>query len=146
LLLPEQLVLPFFILDEGLNPHIARKMAELEYPIKYVRDEFGNPPGVIEDPTIINHIADHYGCRGVWITKDTSAKRVHMNLIKARRISVVWIQQQKLSTQQQHRIITHGFARVYQDLVECHHAFHYLVTFYGVENREQIKYKQILKI
>ena len=142
MLLPNQPPPPFFILDNGLNPHIARKMAELDYPIKCVQDEFNNPSGAIEDPDIIKHIADHYGCHGVWITKDISAKRVHINLIKARRISVIWIRKQNLSTLQQHRIITFGFARVYQDLVECHHAIHYLVTFQGGENRERINYKE----
>ena len=116
-------------------------MAKLEYRIQCVQDEFDNPTGAIEDPEIINHISKYYGIRGVWITKDTSAKRVHINLIKAQKISVIWIQKQRLSTPQQHRIITFGYARVYQDLIECNHAIHYLVTFQGNENRERITYK-----
>jgi hypothetical protein len=117
-------------------------MAELEYPIRSVKDEFGNPQGAIQDPDIINHISRHYGYRGVWITKDTSAKRAHIELIKARRISVIWIQKQDLSTPQQLRIVVFGFARVYQDLAECNHPIHYLVTFHGEQNRERITYKK----
>ncbi|MCJ7655751.1 MAG: hypothetical protein MUO97_10740 [Dehalococcoidia bacterium] len=117
-------------------------MAEIEYPIRSVQEEFGNPQGAIEDPDIINHISRYYGYRGVWITKDTSAKRAHINLIKARRISVIWIRNQELSTPQQHRIITYGFAGVYQDLMECNHPIHYLVTFHGTPNRERITYKK----
>lgn len=116
-------------------------MAGLGYPIRCVKDEFGDPEGAIEDPDIIEHIARTYGFRGVWITKDTSAKRAHLELIKARRISVIWIQQQRLSTPQQHRIITYGFAKVTQDLLELDHPIHYLVTFHGQPNRERITYK-----
>ena len=116
-------------------------MAKLGYPIRCVQDEFGNPEGTIKDEDIIEHIARTYGLRGVWITKDTSAKRVHLELIKARGISVIWIQQQDLSTPQQHRIITYGFSRVIQDLVESNHPIHYRVKFHGRPNRERITYK-----
>jgi hypothetical protein len=140
-LLPNHPPQPFFVLDNGLNPYIARTMASLGYRIRSVQDEFGDPTGGIEDPDIIKHLSSNYGFRGVWITKDTSAKRAHIELIKARRISVVWIQKQNLSTLQQHRIITFGFAGVYQDLLESDHPIHYLVTFHGCENRERITYK-----
>jgi len=115
-------------------------MAALGYPIRSVQEEFGNPSGAVEDPTIINHIADFYGFRGVWITKDMSSKRAHMQLIKSRRISVIWIQQQSLSTIQQHRIITYGITGVLQDLTETNNPIHYLVKFHGVKNRERITY------
>jgi hypothetical protein len=140
-LLPHEPPPPFFVLDNGLNPHIARAMASLGYRIRSVQDEFEDPTGAVEDPDIIHHISRTYGFHGVWITKDTSAKRAHLELIKARRISVVWVQKQVLSTQQQHRIIAFGFARVHQDLLESKHPIHYLVTFHGCENRERITYR-----
>lgn len=142
MLLPDPAARPFFVLDNGLNPYIARSMAALDYPIRCVQDEFDAPDGNIDDPTIVNHIADRYGIHGVWITKDISAKRAHMSLIKARQISVIWIQKQSLSTPQQHRIITYGFAQVFQDLVESRHPIHYLVSFHGQLNRERITYKK----
>lgn len=132
---------PVFLLDNGLNPYIARVMAQLGYPIRCVQDEFDDPQGAIEDPDIINHIANRYSFRGVWITKDISAKRAHMELIKARRISVVWIQKQDLSSMQQHRIITYGIDAVTQDLIEATGPVHYLVKFHGQPNRERITYK-----
>lgn len=131
---------PFFILDNGLNPDIARMMSRFDYPIRCVQDEFGDAKGAIKDEEIIEHIARTCGFRGVWVTKDVSAKRAHLELIKARRISVVWIQRQALSSQQQHRIITYGFARVFQDLVESDDPLHYLVKFHGAKNREWITY------
>ena len=133
---------PFFILDNGLNPHIARVMAELGHPIRSVQEEFNNPSGAIEDPVIINHIAKQYGFRSVWITRDISSRRQHIELIKSRRISVVWIRRQDLSTLQQHRIITYGLTSVTQDLLESSYPIHYLVTFQGQANRERITYKQ----
>ena len=133
---------PFFILDNGLNPNIARVMAELGYPIRSVQDEFNSPTGAIEDPAIINHIANRYGFSGVWITKDNSSRRQHSELIKSRRISVIWIRSQYLSTIQQHRIITYGFSSVTQDLLESSYPIHYLVTFHGQSGRERITYKQ----
>ena len=133
---------PFFVLDNGLNPQIARAMAELDYPIRSVQEEFGSISGAVEDPVIIDHIAERYGFRGVWITKDMSSKRQHIELIKSRRISVKWIRRQDLSTVQQHRIITHGLSLVTQDLLESSYPIHYLVTFQGSENRERITYKR----
>ena len=133
---------PFFVLDNGLNPHIATALASLGYRIRSVQDEFSvTPQDSVSDPEIINHIATYYGPRGAWITKDNSAKRAHIALIKSRRISVIWIRPQTLSTLQQHRIITFGLARVTQDLLEANHPIHYLVTFHGQHNRERINYK-----
>ena len=55
-------------------------MAKLEYPIKSVNDAFSiSPTDSVEDPEIIKHIADTYGFRGVWITKDNSANRLLKN-------------------------------------------------------------------
>ncbi len=133
---------PFFILDNGLNPLIAQVLAQLGYPVRSVQEEFDNPSGAIEDPVIINHIADQYGFRGVWITREISSRRQHIELIKSRRISVVWIRRQDLSTIQQHRIITYGLSSVTQDLLESSNPIHYLVTFQGQLNRERITYKQ----
>ncbi len=117
-------------------------MAQLDYPIRSVQEEFNvRPTDRVEDEDIINYIADRYGFRGVWITKDISAKRGHIGLIKARRISVIWIHKQSLSTSQQHRIITHGIARVPQDLNESKAPLHYLVKFHGQLNREKITYR-----
>lgn len=142
LLLPDQRIEPYFILDNGLNPDIARVMSKLGYRIKCIQDEFNiGPQDSLEDPPIIEHIARWYGARGVWITKDTSAKRAHIELIKRRRISVIWIQQQILSTLQQHHIITHGIFRVAQDLLESDSPIHYLVKFHGLPNRERVSYK-----
>ncbi len=139
---PLQTAQPFFLLDNGLNPHIAAALASLGYPIRSVQDEFSiDPQDTVADPDIINHIADYYGPHGVWITKDISAKRAHIGLIKSRRISVIWIRPQTLSTQQQHRIITFGLAKVAQDLTEVNHPIHYSVTFHGELNRERITYK-----
>ena len=132
---------PFFILDNGLNPQIAKAMAELGYPIRSIQEEFNDPSGAIEDPAIIDHIADEYGFRGVWVTKDISSRRQHIELIKSHRISVIWIRRQELSTLQQHRIITHGLSRVAEDLLESNVPIHYLVTFQGQPNRERITYK-----
>ena len=117
-------------------------MAQLGYPIRSVQDEFNNPTGAIEDPDIINHIASQYGFRGVWITKDISSRRQHIELIKSRRISVIWIRRQELSTIQQHRIITYGLIAVRQDLLESSNPIHYLVTFHGQPDRERITYKR----
>ena len=116
-------------------------MAQLGYDIKSVQDEFdATSRDRIEDPDIIDRIADYYGFRGVWITKDRSAKRAHLELIKSRRISVIWIQKQNLSTRQQHRIITNGIAKVTQDLIEASGPIHYSVKFHGQSNRERITY------
>ena len=115
-------------------------MATLGYPIKSVQDEFeASAQDRISDPKI-NHISDNYGFRGVWITKDVSAKRVHLELIRARRVSVIWIHRQYLSTPQQHRIITFGITGVQQDLTEASGPIHYRVTFHGQPNRERITY------
>ena len=134
---------PFFILDNGLNPEIARALTHLEFPIKSVQDEFNVSPGdSVEDSQIIDHIADYYGFRGVWITKDISSKRVHLEQIKLRRISVVWIRKQNLSTRQQLRIVAHGIADVFQTLTEASGPIHYVVLFHGTLNRERITYKR----
>lgn len=141
-MLPPEFRNPFFILDNGLNPYIARAMESLGYPIKSVQDEFSiSPEETVDDLTIINHISQYYGFRGVWITKDNSSKRSHLGLIKNRRISAIWIQQQNLSTRQQHRIVTHIIDRVTQDLLEAPGPIHYLVTFHGSPNRERITIK-----
>ena len=140
MLLPDLNAPPFFLLDNGLNPAIAKAMSDFGYPIRCVQDEFNDTTGAIDDPTIINHVANRYGFRGVWITKDNSSKRAHIQLIKSRRISVIWVQQQNLSTLQQHRIITHGISGVLQDLIDAHHPIHYLVKFHGQPNRERITY------
>ncbi len=118
-------------------------MDGLEYPIRSVQDEFNiSPQDSVPDPKIIDHIAEYYGTRGVWITKDNSSKRIHLEQIKARGISVIWIRQQTLSTIQQHRIITHGIARVTQDLVESNGPIHYVVNFHGQHNRERINFHE----
>lgn len=141
-MLPPESRQPFFILDNGLNPHIAIAMASLEYPIRSVQDEFKvSPQDTVLDPTIIDHISQYYGFRGVWITKDTSSKRAHLGLIRRRRISVIWIQQQNLSTRQQHRIVTLVIDRVSQDLLEAPGPIHYLITFHGAPSRERITVK-----
>ena len=116
-------------------------MEGLGYPITSVEDEFDVRPTVsVDDEDIINHIADYHGFRGVWITKDNSSKRAHVGLAKRRRVSVVWIQQQALSTLQQHRIVTQIFPRVTQDLLENSGPIHYLVRFHGQPNRERITF------
>ena len=138
-MLPPESREPYFILDQGLNPQIARVLAELEYPIISVEDALQVLPSeAVGDETIINHIADYHGFRGVWVTKDMSSKRAHVGLAKRRQVSVVWIQQQTLSTLQQHRIVTHIIPRVTQDLLEASGPIHYLVKFHGQPNRERI--------
>lgn len=129
---------PFFILDNGLNPNIARALSEFGIRIRSVQDEFGDSKGSTKDPDIIEHIARNYGFRGVWITKDISSKRIHGELIYTQAISVIWIRQQVLSTEQQLRIIVYCYPRAYQDLVEATRAKHYIVTFTGERNRERI--------
>ncbi len=102
-------------------------MSQLEHPISCVQDEFDiSAHDSVADEDIIDHIANAYGFRGVWITKDNSSKRAHLGLIKLRRVSVIWIQQQSLSTTQQHRIVVYGIAKVSQDLLEATGPRHYL--------------------
>ncbi len=133
---------PFFVLDQGLNPRIARALADLEHRIVCVEDEFNVPPTqTVDDENIINHIADFYGFRGVWITKDNSAKRARAVLARRRRVSVVWIQQQTLSTPQQHRIVTQIIFRLAYELSESTGPIHYLVTFHGEADKERIGFK-----
>jgi len=135
------LLSPYFILDNGLNPDVAKALAMCGLPIKSVQDEFGvGPRETILDPVIVNHIGDYYGFRGVWITKDMASKRQHIDLIKQRRISMIWIIKQQLTTAQQLRIVISGMARVTQDLVESDHPIHYVVNFHGQLNRERITY------
>jgi hypothetical protein len=65
-------------------------MGRLAYRIRSVQEEFGiAPTESVSDEEIINHIAETYGYRGVWLTKDKSSKREHVELAKARRISVI---------------------------------------------------------
>ena len=130
---------PFLILDSGLNPHIAGALSELGFSIKSVQSIFGvGPSDRVEDEEIIERIASEFGFRGVWVTKDNSSKRVHMELIQARSISVIWIRQQELSTQQQTRIVIYCYPRVHQDLLESTRPIHYEVSFQGQPNRERI--------
>ena len=133
---------PFFVLDEGLNHKVARLMAEIGYPIRGVQEEFKGQSGTVLDPQIIDLISTRYGFRGVWVTKDKSSKREHHERIKARRISVIWIQQQKLSTLQQHRLVTHVLPKATQDLLESSRPIRYLATFQGQPNRERISLKR----
>ena len=64
--------------------------------------------------------------------------KVHIELIRTQRISVVWMKQQVLSTSQQHRIVTYLYHRVFQDLTESRNPLHYTVNFHGQKNREKI--------
>ena len=141
-MLPPESREPFFVLDQGLNPLIAEALAGLELPIKSVSEEFSVPPTqTVDDEDIINHIADYYGFRGVWITKDNSAKRARAALAQRRRVSVVWIQQQTLSTPQQHHIVTQVIFRCSHELLDSNGPIHYLVTFHGATGKEAIGFK-----
>ena len=119
-------------------------MERLGYSIRSVQKEFNiSASESVSDQDIINHISATYGHRGVWLTKDRSSKREHGELIRASRISVIWIKRQTLSTIQQHRIVTHCYHYTYQDLVEANRAMRWEVNFHGQRNRERITLKRL---
>ena len=119
-------------------------MERLGYPIKSVQAEFNiGASESVSDQDIIRHIADTYGHRGVWLTKDRSSKREHGELLRVSEISVIWIKQQPLSTIQQHRIVTHCYHYTYQDMVEARRAIRWEVNFHGQRNRERITLKRL---
>lgn len=135
---------PFYILDNGLNPRIAESMAELGYPVRSVQAEFGvAPTDSVSDEQIIQHIGDMYGHRGLWVTKDSSSKRQHAEVIRASRISVIWIKQQTLSTMQQHYIVTFCYHRTYQDLADSRTPIHYEANFHGQRGKERLTCRPI---
>ena len=130
---------PFYILDNGLNPRIADLMEGLGYPMKSVQTEFGvDATASVSDEEIIRHIGGTYGHRGVWITKDGSARRQHAEIIRASGISVIWIKQQRLSTMQQHYIVTLCYHRTYQYLADSRTPIHYEANFHGQRGKERL--------
>ena len=135
---------PFYILDNGLNPRIADLLSQLGYSMRSVQAEFGvAPTDSISDEEIIRHIGDTYGHRGVWVTKDNSSKREHAEVISASRISVIWIKQQRLSTMEQHHIVTRCYHRTYQDLVDSRTPIHYEAYFHGQSGKERLTCRPI---
>ena len=135
---------PFYILDNGLNPRIADLLSQLEYSMRSVQAEFGvAPTDSLSDEEIIRHIGDVYGHRGVWLTKDSSSKREHAEIIRASKISVIWIKQQTLSTQQQHYIVTRCYHRTYQELVSARNPIHYEANFHGQPGKEKLTCKPL---
>ena len=135
---------PFYILDNGLNPRIADLMETLGYRMRSVRSEFGVDATIsVSDEQIISHIGTAYGHRGVWLTKDRSSKREHAEIIRASRISVIWIKQQTLSTVQQHYIVTLCYHRTYQELIGSRNPMHYEANFHGQPGRERLTCRPI---
>lgn len=104
-----------FLLDNSLNPAIAEALRKVDFDIRSVRDVWGDVPGGVKDPTIIDWCAE-YG--GTWLTTDVAAKRQHEQQAKLRRISVVWYHQPKQgwSTRQQHWTITKFLDRISGEL------------------------------
>ena len=112
--------------------------------MKSVEMEFGvAPTDSVSDEQIIRHIGDVYGHRGVWLTKDSSSKREHAEIIRASKISVIWIKQQTLSTQQQHYIVTLCYHRTYQELVSARNPIHYEANFHGQPGKEKLTCKPL---
>ena len=109
-----------------------------------VQAEFGvAPTDSVSDEQIIRHIWDTYGHRGVWLTKDSSSKREHAEIIRASRISVIWIKQQRLNTMQQHYIVTRCYHRTYQELLRSRSPIHYEANFHGQPGKEKLTCKPL---
>ena len=135
---------PFYILDNGLNPRIAESMGALGYRVRSVQAEFGvAATDSVSDEQIIEHIGNTYGHRGVWLTKDRSSRRQHAAIIRASRISVIWIKQQTLSTVQQHYIVTFCYHRTYQELLDSRNPVHYEANFQGRAGSERLNCRRI---
>ena len=107
--------LPLFLLDNMLNPKIAKALRLVGYNIRSVEEVFGNRPGGVMDPEIIEWCAEN---SAVWLTADIAAKRRHQQQTKLHRISVVWYNSPKQgwSTKQQHWVITKFLQRIADDL------------------------------
>ena len=112
--------------------------------MRSVQAEFGvAATDSVGDEQIISHIGDAYGHRGVWITKDSSAKRRHAEIIRASGISVIWIKQQTLSTVQQHYMVTICYHRTHQELTESRIPVHYEANFHGQPGKERLTCKRL---
>ena len=112
--------------------------------MKSVQTEFGvSPTDSVSDEEIIRHVGDTYGHRGVWLTKDGSARRQHAEIISASGISVIWIKQQRLSTMQQHYIVTLCYHRTYPELASSRSPIHYEANFHGQPGRERLTCRPI---
>ena len=98
-----------------LNPRIAEALRLVGYNIRSVEQVFGNRPGGVKDPEIIEWCAEN---SAVWLTADIAAKRRQEQQTKLRSISVVWYHSPKQgwSTMQQHWIITKFLQRIATEL------------------------------
>ena len=106
---------PLFLLDNMLNPRIAEALRLVGYNIRSVGEVFGNRPGGVKDPEIIEWCVEN---SAVWLTADIAAKRRHEQQTKLCSISVVWYHSPKQgwSTMQQHWIITKFLQRIGNEL------------------------------
>ena len=103
---------PLFLLDNSLNPAIAEALRLVGYNIRSVKEVFGEPPGGVKDPTIIEWLATS---QAVWLTTDVAAKKRYAQTTMLNRVSVVWYRQppqRGLSAKDQHWIVTKFLKRI----------------------------------
>ena len=104
-----------FLLDNMFNPRIAEALRLVGYNIRSVGEVFGNRPGGVKDPEIIEWCAEN---SAAWLTADIAAKRRYEQQTKLHKISVVWFHSPKQGwdTKHQHWIITKFLQRITDEL------------------------------
>ena len=98
---------PQFLLDESLDPNVARALAMVDYDITDVRTVL-DPDQTrrrILDPEIINWCRE----RGsIWIHADDRARRQHRKLLQTSGIRTLWVRRPggKMTGREQLRILS----------------------------------------
>lgn len=91
---------PLYLLDENISYKFAIPFKALGYDMTSVHEEFSKEKLLLlgkksaEDPDIIGWIGQQqldYDFKGVWITGDWEAHKLHAKLILAHSICVFWI-------------------------------------------------------
>ena len=81
---------PFYLLDENMSPSFPTVFNTCGYNMVSIQEAFDGRRQVGE-PEFIPWLAQHHLHKGVWVTEDVQAQKLHAKLISANQISALWI-------------------------------------------------------